>query len=191
MRLTEPITPSLVAGLMGWLLWSTTGFSQPLENTMEATLAADEYVYSNVAISAVCPPCTTNVPPCELPCYFQPGTNSAVTFTFQVTNASPAPRIFAFRSGQQFDIQLIDTSGELVAAWSDGRAFAQAATTIRFAPHESRTFDAAIRLQDRSGNPLAGTYTAYAYLTSAEPKDVAAAATKIEVVFLPPATSWR
>ena len=179
-----------MAGLAGWLLRSTTGFSQPLNN-MEATLAADESVYSNVAISPVCPSCTTNAPPCELPCYFQSGTNGTVRFTFQVTNASAAPRIFALRSGQQFDVRLIDTNGDVVAAWSDDRAFAPVVTTVRFAPGETRAFDAAIRLQDRSGNPLAGMYTAYAYLTGANPPDVAAAATKIEVIFLQPTTSYR
>ena len=75
-------------------------------------------------------------------------------------------------------------------AWSDGKAFAQIITTITFAPGETRSFDAPMLLQDRSGNPLAGTYWAYAFLTASEPTDVAAA-TQIEVLLLPLGLSFQ
>ena len=42
-----------------------------------------------------------------------------VAFTFEVTNEYDLPRTFQFSSGQQFDIEMIDEAGRVVAAWSD------------------------------------------------------------------------
>src|SRR5881296_4387122 len=143
-------TVSVVVAILAAALWC--GFStgagparphrhSPPTNGMEATLTADQFVYTNTAGYAVCPACTTNVPPCELPCYFQPGTNATAVSTFQVTNASAKPRTFLFATSQQFEVELMDQNGAVVAAWSDGKAFAQIITTITFAPGETRSFD--------------------------------------------------
>src|SRR5437667_10900498 len=120
----RPVAAILVGGLFGWLLRGATVFAQPPNDMMEATLTSDQSVYTNTAGYASCPACTTNVPPCELPCYLIPGTNATAAFTFQVTNASARPETFVFPTSREFDVQLIDTTGAVVAAWSDGLTLA-------------------------------------------------------------------
>src|SRR5438309_1648352 len=104
LRLARLVTALLVAGVFAWPLRSANLFAQP-PNDIEATLVSDQSVYTNTAGYASCPACTTNDPPCLLPCYFQPGTNATATFTFQVTNASAEPRTFVFPTSQEFDVQ--------------------------------------------------------------------------------------
>ncbi len=112
----------------------------PPPTGMEASLTADQSSYTNISNHLViCPPCTTNVPPCEVPCRLAGGTNVTATFAFQVTNASSNPQTLTFLTGQRFDLQLIDTNGTVVVAWSDGKAFPQYATTVTFARVRPKT----------------------------------------------------
>src|SRR5881397_1444873 len=57
--------------LGGVLLAQANGRTDPppVGAGIVATLQADQDVYTNQPASAWCPPCTTNNPPCMLPCY--------------------------------------------------------------------------------------------------------------------------
>jgi hypothetical protein len=157
----------------------------PPATGMEASLTADHSVYTNIANHLViCPPCTTNVPPCEVPCRLAGGTNVTATFSFEVTNASSNPQTLTFLTGQRFDLQLIDTNGTVVAAWSDGKAFPQYAAMVTFAPGQTQDYSIPIVLEDRDGNSLSGPYTARAFLTNTGPPVGVEATTQIRVVLL-------
>jgi hypothetical protein len=157
----------------------------PPANGMEATLTADETSYTNISNHLViCPPCTTNVPPCEVPCYLAGGTNVTATFAFQVANGSADPQTLTFLTTQRFDLQLIDTNGAVVAAWSDGRAFGQVATMVTFAPGQTQDYSIAMVLADRAGDSLSGPYTARAFLTNTGSPAGVEATTAIKVILL-------
>jgi hypothetical protein len=171
-----------------FLLTSATVGSQPYPpppSGMEATLTADHLAYTNISNHLfICPPCQTNIPPCESPCYASGGTNVTATFTFQVTNASTEPQLLTFLTGQRFDLQLIDTNGTVVAAWSDNRAFPQYASRVTWSPGETQDYTIPMVLADRSGNSLNGPYTARAFLTNSGPPLGIEATTMIRVVLL-------
>src|SRR5437773_12228793 len=106
----------------------------PVGAGIVATLQSDQSSYTNYPGTVYCPPCTTNNPPCMLPCYFTEGKTAMASFTFEVTNEYRQPRTFEFSSGQQFDIELIDETGSVVAAWSDDKYFTQALTSFTLEP---------------------------------------------------------
>src|SRR6266568_8392708 len=115
-------------------------YPPPIGAGMVATLEADQSVYTNQAGTVWCPPCVTNSPPCMLPCYLLGKTTAVARFSFQVSNQYPLARTFQFSSGQQFDIQLIDQTGNVVAAWSDGKVFTQVQTSITIEPGQTVSF---------------------------------------------------
>ena len=137
----------------------------PTTNDLVATLAADRAAYTNDL--GGCPPCVTNSPPCELPCY-DPAIATAHC-TFAVRNRSANPIQLSFPTNQQFDIDLIDSAGAVVKAWSDGRAFANIVTTVTLEPGQTKAFVGDISLVDRQGKPLQGEYVARAFLTAGDP----------------------
>ena len=98
-------------------------YPPPVGARMVATLEADQNVYTNQAGTVWCPPCVTNSPPCMLPCYLLGRTTAVARFSFVVSNEYPLPRTFQFSSSQQFDIELMDPMGSIVAAWSDGQVW--------------------------------------------------------------------
>src|SRR5258708_28848818 len=62
-------------------------FPPPVGAGIVATLQADQDVYTNQPAEFWCPRCTTNVPPCMLPCYLTNEEKTAVArFTFAVQN---------------------------------------------------------------------------------------------------------
>src|SRR5437867_8209912 len=97
-------------------------FPPPVGSGIVATLQADQDVYTNHPAVVWCPPCVTNVPPCMLPCWLITEEKTAVArFTLTVQNEYNLPRTFHFTSGQQFDLEFIDQTGRVVAAWSDDK----------------------------------------------------------------------
>ena len=157
----------------------------PVGAGIVATLQADQDVYTNQPASAWCPPCTTNNPPCMLPCYLVEEKTAVAEFTFEVTNQYPQPRTFQFSSGQQFDVELIDDTGRVVTAWSDDKMFTQALTSFTLDPRQTQTFTAGMPLHDRDGKQLDGTYQARAYLTTSGPEPRVEATTQIVVTLAP------
>jgi hypothetical protein len=152
-----------------WLTAATVGdrVYPPPTNGLVAQLTTDQSVYTNISDHLViCPPCTTNVPPCEVPCYFAGGTNATAKFTFQITNGTTQSQVFTFPTGQTFDIQLIDSNGVVVALWSTGKAFPTFVLTLALPSNQSLTYHAEMDMVDSTGRPLSGSYTARAYLTN-------------------------
>src|SRR2546428_4644088 len=106
----------LVSAVLAWLWCSATGmaelnaqtFPPPVGSRIVATLQADQDVYTNQPAQVWCPPCTTNVPPCMLPCYLIEGKTAVARFTCTVKNEYNLPRAFQFASGQQFDLEITD-----------------------------------------------------------------------------------
>jgi hypothetical protein len=159
--------------------------AEPLGAGVVATLQSDQDVYTNQPPSVWCPPCLTNWPPCLLPCYFIEEETAIARFTFWVKNKNRSPRTFQFSSGQQFDLELVNGSGDVVAAWSDGRFFTQSLTSFTLDHGESRTFLAEIALKDRDAQQLEGTYQARAFLTTAGSEPRVEASTRIAVTLAP------
>src|ERR1051326_5825667 len=162
------LLPSLLGAILAWLcsgaVSSAQSYPPPAGAGLGAALQADQDVYTNQPGTVSCPPCTTNTPPCELPCYLTGEQTAVAHFTFAVTNDYNYPRTFEFSSGQQFDIELSDESGQVVAAWSDGMFFTQQMNSFTLNPGETKTFTADMPLKDRNGKQLNGTYQAQAYL---------------------------
>jgi hypothetical protein len=154
-------------------------------NGVAATLASDQDSYVNVASRMVCPPCVTNVPPCEVPCGMGDPVTATAHFTFTVINESADPVTFMFPTTQRFDIDLIDQSNTVVKAWSDGKAFGNVATMQTMQPGQTNTYSGDISLADRQGNQLDGVYMAEAFLTDSTGPTVQAT-TWISVTLIEP-----
>lgn len=86
-----------------------------------------------------------------------------VELTLYVTNAGAAPAIFTFPSARRYDFGVVAESGEEVWRWSDGRSFAQVATTDTLAPDETWRLTGAWTPGDRTGR-----YTAVAELPAGD-----------------------
>ncbi len=137
----------------------------PATNNVVATLAADRNSYLNIGSGLICPPCVTNIPACEIACRIGGPVSATAHLTFVVSNQSTSQVIFTFPTSQQFDIHLIDQSGAIVKAWSDGLAFTNIITTLTMQPGQTNTFTGDMLLTDRHGQQLQGGYVAEAFLT--------------------------
>ena len=184
---------ALVISVLAWLCGGATElaesntqtFPPPVGSGIVATLQADQDVYTNQPVGVWCPPCTTNVPPCMLPCYLIEGKTAAARFTFVVINQYNMPRAFQFSSGQQFDLEIIDQTGRVVAAWSDEKSFMQLLTSFTLGSGESAMFTADMSLKDRVGQQLNGTYQVRAFLTTSGPLPRMEANSQIAVTLAP------
>ena len=184
----------MVSAVLAWLCWFATGivelnaqtFPPPVGAGIVATLQADQNVYTNHPAEFWCPPCTTNVPPCMLPCYLTNEEKTAVArFTLTVQNQYNHPRAFQFGSGQKFDLEIIDQTGRVIAAWSDGKFFIQSLTSFTLEPGQMVTFTDEMPLKDRDGQQLNGTYQVRAFLTTTGPQPPVEASNQIAVTLAP------
>ena len=184
----------LVSAVLVWLCCGATGMAQfngqtfppPVGGGIVATLQADQDLYINQPAEFWCPPCTTNVPPCMLPCYLTNEEKTAMArFTFTVQNEYNHPRVFQFASGQQFDLEIIDQAGRVVAAWSDDKFFIQSPTFFALGPGESAMFTADMSLKDRDGQQLYGPYQVRAFLTTSGSLPRVEASSQIAVMLVP------
>ena len=81
-------------------------------------------------------------------------------------NTTGTPIELAFSDGQRFEVVIRDQRGEEVWRWSDGKAFTQAAGTIRF--EGMRTWAVEARLANDADEPWTpGVYTVEAMITNA------------------------
>jgi len=165
--------------------FSAQALPPPVGAGIVATLQADQDIYTNQPARVWCPPCRTNDPPCMLPCYLIEPQTAVGRFTFTVRNNYNLPRTFEFASGQQFDLELIDQAGGVVAAWSDDKSFFQMMTSFTLAPGEAAVFIADLPLKDRAGQQLYGIYQARALLTTRDPQPRVAANIPIGVMLAP------
>ena len=106
-------------------------------------------------------------------------------FSFMVINQYNMPRAFQFDSGQQFDLEIIDQTGRVVAAWSDDKFFIESVTSFALGPGESAMFSADISLKDRDGQQLYGPYQVRAFLTTSGPLPPVEASSQIAVMLVP------
>src|SRR6266481_2346325 len=169
----------LRAQVNGWTYPSPAGAG------IVATLQADQAVYTNQPASWWCPPCVTNSPPCMLPCYLIKEETAVARFSFQVANEYRLPRTFIFFSGQQFDVEIMDQTGRVVVACSDGKLFTQSLTALSLDPGQTMTFTADVPLEDREGQQLDGTYEVRAFLTTSGPLPRVEASSRIAVTLAP------
>ena len=183
----------LVSAVLVWLCCGATGMAQfngqtfppPVGGGIVATLQADQDLYINQPAGVWCPPCTTNIPPCMLPCYLIEEKTAVARFTFMVINQYNMPRTFQFASGQQFDFEFIDQTGRVVAAWSDDKSFFQLLTSFTLGPGEWSEFSADMSLKDRDGLQLYGPYQVRAFLTTRGPLPRVEANSQIAVIIVP------
>ena len=164
------------------------GAPPPLGAGVVAELHSVQDAYTNYPSMIWCPACVTSSPPCRIACYMVDMTAIA-RFNFEVSNEYPLPRTFQFNDGQRCELEFLDQSGTVVAAWSDGKRFTQALTSLTIQPGETVSFAMDIPLKDRDGKQLNGTYMAHAcLLTSATgPQQRATAVTQIAVTLAPQA----
>lgn len=119
-----------------------------------ATLALDKTSYVNKpnTIRCITTPCPSNEE------------TAIAKATFTVTNGSATSQTWSFRSGCQFDIELVAASGLVVKRLSDDRACTLSLTSVTLAPGQTRTWTADVALADRDGLQLDGSFTARARL---------------------------
>ena len=98
----------LVSAVLAWLCCFATGmaelnaqtFPPPVGAGIAAMLQADQYVYTNQPAGFWCPPCTTNVPPCMLPCYLieekTAGAPAAGLVLLTNTPRRPTPKLYDY-----------------------------------------------------------------------------------------------
>jgi hypothetical protein len=119
-----------------------------------ATLALDKASYVNKpnTIRCITTPCPSNEE------------TALAKATFTVTNDSATRQTWNFRSGCQFDVELVASSGLVVKRLSDDRACTLSLTSVTLAPGQSRTWTADVALSDRDGLQLDGAFSARARL---------------------------
>jgi len=84
-----------------------------------------------------------------------------IVFQIQFKNLTNETLPVIFGSGQQFEVTVLDETGEEVYRFSDGRAFTMAIIEKELGPHESFTWQDSWDYQDKAGAKLTkGTYTA-------------------------------
>lgn len=91
----------------------------------------------------------------------------SVHFVLQVTNTTDAPIELVYPSGQSFDFQVEDASGEIVWTWSANRMFMQAIREETLGAGETLTHSASW-LPSEYGEMPAGEYTVTGTLTVAD-----------------------
>jgi len=139
-----------------------------------ATLTLDQGSYLNKpnTIRCITTPCPSNE------------VTAVAKATFTVSNGSATSQSWSFRTGCQFDLELVAASGLVVKRVSDDRVCTQALTSVTLAPGQSRTWTADVALADRDGLQLDGSFTARARLipsTSAGPAPIASRPLSVRV----------
>ncbi len=109
-----------------------------------------------------------------------------------VKNNTERDLTFRFNSGQQFDIMIIDSEGNIVSTWSRGRAFTEALVHLTLAGGKSLNFSGSVELTDDEGNALpAGSYTIKIEMTSAPNQDTDHSAGSARVSASSPLAIWH
>lgn len=134
--------------------------------TASLTLDKASYVSTPNTIRCITTPCPSNEQ------------TAVAKATFTVTNGSGTSQTWNFRTGCQFDLELVAASGLVVKRLSDERACTMALTSVTLAPGQSRTWSADVALSDRDGLQLDGSYTARARLIPSANASAAPAASR-------------
>ncbi len=110
-------------------------------------LEQNQYVSHANTIRCITQPCPSNA------------VNAVATFALSVQNAEGEMHDCEFRTEKRYDFELVDASGQVVRAWSDGRSFDRNPTVISFEPAETKQLEGSVELVDRNGAQLDGVYT--------------------------------
>ena len=81
----------------------------------------------------------------------------------KLKNNTENTHAFSFRTGQKFDLELLDEDGESVYKWSRGQVFTQAEEILKLESGEKETWSASIRTAELRR----GEYTLNGWLTDA------------------------
>ncbi|NWG12041.1 MAG: hypothetical protein HXY20_00725 [Acidobacteria bacterium] len=96
-----------------------------------------------------------------------PKTPQTADVYLTVQNNTTEELTYTFRTGQHFEIEILDTAGQVVSRWSRGRAFIQAFNEVTILPGAQHRFGGPIELAYDDGRPLApGHYSVRIYLTN-------------------------
>jgi hypothetical protein len=138
--------------------------------TASLTLDATSYISKPNTIRCITTPCPSNEE------------TAVAKARFTVTNGSPTSVSWVFRSGCQFDVELVASSGLVVKRLSDDRPCTLSLTSVTLAPGQSRTWNADVALVDRDGLQLDGAFSARARLIPSSATVSAPFATRALVV---------
>jgi hypothetical protein len=112
-----------------------------------------------------------------------------VRLTFTVRNDGSAPATFEFRSGQRFDLVVLDPQGQQVWQWSAGQFFVQVLGSVTLPPGQSWSFEATWDQRDARSAPVApARYRIEGWLTASGTRHRAAAEIDIHMPAMPSRT---
>ncbi|MBK7859386.1 MAG: hypothetical protein IPJ65_12345 [Archangiaceae bacterium] len=143
--------------------------------TSKLTFDALTYVNKSNTIFCITTPCPGNA------------VNAVAKYSYTVTNGTATSQTWQFNSGCQHDLQLVSSSGKVVADVANGRFCTQSLTSVTLSPGQSKTFSGELELIDTEGLQLNGTYSAKAFMTPrsgivSSPVVPASASLKVSVV---------
>ncbi len=96
-----------------------------------------------------------------------PKPGQPLDLTFTVSNPTQKPAIYNFPTGQQFDVIVLDTQGNIVWQFSHTRKFSPGLSRVSIAPGQKQAFTTTWNGRDAQGKPVQpGLYTINARLTS-------------------------
>lgn len=99
-----------------------------------------------------------------------PKTPQTTDVYLTIRNNTTEALTYTFRTGQHFEIEILDKGGQAVSKWSRGKAFIQAFTEVTIPPGGARRFGGAVELAYDDGRPLAqGYYSVRIFLTNENP----------------------
>lgn len=126
----------------------------PANGSVTASLTLDKsaYISKPNTIRCITTPCPSNEE------------TASAKATFTVSNGSASSQTWQFRSGCQFDVEVVSASGLVVKRFSDEQACTLALTSVTLAPGQSKTWSADVKLADRDGLQLDGSFTMRARL---------------------------
>ncbi len=148
----------------------------PANGSVTATVTLDKtsYVSKPNTIRCITYPCPTNEE------------TAVAQATFTVTNGSTTSQTWQFRTGCQFEMEVLSASGLVVKRLSDDRACTMALTSVTLAAGQSKTWTSPVKLADRDGLQLDGSFSMRARLIPSSTAVTAPVATKAFSVRLQP-----
>ncbi len=102
-----------------------------------------------------------------------PGSAQSIEVYLAIQNNSAEDLTYSFRTGQHFEIELLDAAGQVVSRWSRDKAFTQAFNEVKIAPGSGQRFGGPVELAYDDDRPLAqGNYSLRIYLTNENPPGI-------------------
>ncbi len=162
------ITSAWFARDVGPIQWTATTIAGPITYQMTAaSIGGIQYPqHIGVLLLAEFPEPTVwiNMMPVN------PGSVQSAEVYLTIQNNTTGDLTYSFRTGQQFEIEILDDAGRVVSKWSRDKAFTQAFNEVKIAPGSAQRFGSPVEFIYDDGRPLAqGNYTLRVYLTNENP----------------------